>query len=198
MNMDRFEKQIAFLKEIDKIKNIFRQTRLLDDSRYENDAEHSWHLALMAFTLAEHANSARIDIGKVVKMVLIHDIVEIDAGDTFLYDAGRQAEKQIKEQKAAHRIFGLLPDDQKSAFLALWEEFEARESPEAKFAAALDRLEPCIQNAATHGHAWQKHGISRQQVEAANKPIADGSERMWDYVRQLIAEVDRQKFFAKE
>ncbi len=173
MDRKRFEQQIAFLKEIDKIKHVFRRTRLLDDSRYENDAEHAWHLAVMAITLAEHANTDRIDTSKVVMMVLIHDIVEIDAGDTLIYDKALRAEKKEKESRAAVRIFGLLPEDQRDTFKSLWEEFEARETPEAKFAAALDRLEPIIQNASTRGHAWRKHGISRSQAHAVNRHISD-------------------------
>lgn len=195
MEKKRFEQQIFFLKEIDKIKNVFRQTRLLDNSRYENDAEHAWHLAMMAMTLAEYANESRLDVFKVIEMVLIHDIVEIDAGDTFLYNTALQAKKAGKEARAARRIFGLLPKDQQRVFLKLWKEFEARETPEAKFAAALDRLEPCIQNASTRGHAWQKHGISRQRVEAANKRIAEGSAAIWRYVQKLFAEVDKQGYF---
>ena len=195
MDTERLEKQIAFLKEIDKIKGILRRTRLLDDSRYENDAEHAWHLAVMAMTLAEYANDAKVDVAKVIKMVLIHDIVEIDAGDTFLYDSALQVEKQGKESQAAKRIFGILPADQQNAFLQLWEEFEARETPEAKFAATLDRLEPCIQNAATRGHAWQKHGISRRRAEAVNEHIGEGSAAIWSYVQKLFAEADRQGCF---
>ena len=198
MDIERLEKQIAFLKEIDKIKGILRRTRLLDDSRYENDAEHAWHLAVMAMTLAEYANDDKIDVSKVIKMVLIHDIVEIDAGDTFLYDSALQVEKQGKEKQAAKRIFGLLPTDQQCAFLRLWEEFEDRETPEAKFAATLDRFEPCIQNAATRGHAWQKHGISRRRAEAVNEHIAEGSEEIWSYVQKLFTDADRQGYFPTE
>ena len=139
MNTERFERQIAFLREIDKVKGIFRRTRLLDNSRYENDAEHAWHLAVMAITLAEHANAEQIDITKVIKMVLIHDIVEIDVGDTFLYDSSLREEKRESELRAAERIFGLLPEDQHAEFRAVWDEFEASETPEAQFAASLDR-----------------------------------------------------------
>lgn len=195
MNHERLEQQIAFLKEIDKIKSIIRRTRLLDDSRYENDAEHAWHLAVMAMVLAEYANQKQIDVARVIKMVLIHDIVEIDAGDTFLYDASLREKKQAEESLAAARIFGLLPEDQRREFLSLWEEFEARKTPEARFAAALDRFEPCIQNAATRGHAWQKHGISRQQAETVNEHIAEGSEDIWRYVKRLFAECEEQGYF---
>jgi putative hydrolase of HD superfamily len=195
MDRKRFEQQISFLKEIDKIKNVFRRTRLLDDSRYENDTEHTWHLAVMAITLAEHTNSNRLDTSKVVKMVLLHDIVEIDAGYTLIYDVALRAEKKEEESWAAARIFGLLPEDQRNAFRSLWEEFEARETPEAKFAAALDRLEPIIQNASTRGHAWHKHGISREQVEAVNRHISEGSDSIWQYVEQLFVESEKKGYF---
>lgn len=196
MDRERFERQIAFLKEIDKVKHIFRQSRLLDGSRYENDAEHGWHVAVMAMTLAEYANSDRLDVGKVIRMLLLHDLVEIDAGDTVVYDtAGREA-KKVEEQQAARRIFGLLPPDQQSEFEALWMEFEARQSPEAKFAAALDRLEPILQNACTQGHAWHKHNVTRSRVRAANQHIANGSEAIWQYVQDLFAECDRKGYFA--
>ena len=195
MDRKRFEQQISFLKEIDKVKNVFRRTRLLDDCRYENDAEHAWHLAVMAMTLAEHANSDRLDTSKVVTMVLLHDIVEIDAGDTLIYDAALRVEKREKESRAAARIFGLLPEDQRNAFRSLWEEFEARETPEAKFAAALDRLEPIIQNASTRGHAWRKHGISREQAEAVNRHISEGSDYIWQYVEQLFVESEKKGYF---
>ena len=198
MDTDRLEQQIAFLREIDKTKGIFRRTRLLDDSRYENDAEHAWHLAVMAAVLGEHANGDQIDIAKVIKMVLIHDIVEIDAGDTFLYDSSLREEKKDAESRAADRIFGMLPTDQCAEFRSLWDEFEARETPEAKFAASLDRFEPCIQNAATQGHAWQKHGISRQRVEAVNEHITDGSSAIWEYTKRLFAEADEKGYFPKE
>ena len=198
MDYERLEQQMTFLKEIDKIKGIFRRTRLLDSSRYENDAEHAWHLAVMAFTLLEYANGEQLDVSKVIKMVLIHDIVEIDVGDTFLYDSSLREGKRENESRAASRIFGLLPQDQARVFLALWEEFEARETPEAKFAAALDRFEPCIQNAATRGHAWQKHGISRERAEAVNKHIAEGSDLIWRYTQKLFAEADEQGFLPTE
>lgn len=197
MNAQRFEKQIEFLKEIDKLKSIFRQTRLLDNSRQENDAEHAWHLAVMALVLAEYANEKSIDIAKVIQMALIHDIVEIGAGDAVVYNAALREEKQAKEAECARRVFGLLPEDQRGALIRLWEEFEARATPEAKFAAALDRFEPCIQNAATRGHVWRKHGITRQRAEAVNAHIAEGSEAIWRYVQALFAESERQGYFAR-
>ncbi len=192
--MDRLKRQMQFLMEIDKLKKIVRHTRLLDDSRYENDAEHGWHLAMMALILSEHANES-VNVLKVVKMVLIHDIVEIDAGDTMVYDtAGREA-VVAKEAAAAKRLFGMLPDDQRDELVALFEEFEAKETVEAKFARALDRLEPCIQNCFTNGHSWQKYGIPRDRVEAANAHIGDGSERLWQYIQGLFDECDKKGYF---
>ena len=198
MDRKRFEQQISFLKEIDKIKKVLRHTPLLDGSRYENDAEHAWHLAVMAITLAEHANAEGLDVARVVKMVLLHDIVEIDAGDTLVYDSARRAEKRGEESRAADRIFGLLPDEQCTAFKLLWEEFEARETPEAKFAAALDRLEPILQNVSTEGHAWRKHGISRKHAERVNRHIGEGSDSIWQYVQELFAEAEAKGHFARK
>ncbi len=188
----RLEQQISFLVEIDKVKQIFRRTRLFDHSRYENDAEHAWHLAMMAIVLAEHANEPGLDVAKVVKMVLLHDLVEIDTGDLFLYDAAEQARKVEAEPLAARRIFGLLPEDQREAFLALWEEFEARQTPEAKFAAALDRMAPILQNHRDEGHSWQKHGVTADRVHAAVKHIGEGSSALWDYTQALLEDAIKQ------
>jgi putative hydrolases of HD superfamily len=196
MNTERFAQQMSFLVEIDKIKSIFRRTKLFDGSRHENDAEHAWHLALMAMTLAEYAEGAELNVSVVIKMVLLHDIVEIDAGDTFVYDTQARADAAEREALAAARIFGLLPTDQRQEFQALWEEFEARDTAEAKFAAAIDRLEPILQNMLTGGPAWREHGITRDQVEAANCHIADGSEPMWQYVQELLEEADEKGYFA--
>ena len=143
---------------------------------------------MMALVLAEHANEANIDILKVIKMVLIHDIPEIDVGDAFLYDESSRAAVMEKERQAATRIFGMLPEDMAAEFMALWEEFEEKETPEARFAGALDRLEPLLQNYHTNGHAWQKHGIVRSQVENINSRIQHGSETLWDLAQALIAE----------
>jgi len=196
MDRKRFEQQLFFLKEIDKIKNVLRHTPILDGSRYENDAEHAWHLAVMAITLAEYANSDGLDISRVVKMVLLHDVVEIDAGDTLVYDSVRRAEQREEESRAAARIFGLLPPGQREALMSLWEEFEARKTPEAQFAAALDRLEPILQNVSTQGHAWRKHGISREKAETVNRHIGEGSDDIWEYVQQLFAESEAKGYFA--
>ncbi len=184
----RFDKQIQFLVEIDKVKHIVRRTRLFDGSRHENDAEHAWHLAMMALTFREYAHDT-VDILRVIKMVLVHDLVEIDAGDIFLYDAEGLAEKSRKEKAAAERIFGLLPEDQGRELKELWEEFESRETPEARFAAALDRLEPILQNAHVENNAWMQHGIRKSQVLGANKKkIKEGSPRLWEYVEELLAD----------
>lgn len=182
---ERLERQLAFIIEIDKVKSVFRQTRLFDNSRHENDAEHAWHLAMMAAVLAEYSNEP-VNTAKVMKMVLIHDLVEIDAGDVFLYDAAATTTKKQKETEAADRIFGLLPEDLATEFRGLWDEFERRDSPESRFAAALDRMEPVLQNSLTGGHAWKKHGICKEQVLAANKHIAEGSTVLWNLVRNHI------------
>lgn len=155
--------QIAFIKEIDKIKYIERRTKLFNSDRRENDAEHSWHLALMALVLAEHANES-IDILKVLKMLLIHDLVEIDAGDTFLFDTTKDHDNTTEERTAASRIFGLLPDKQAEEFIAIWEEFEAKQTNEAKFARSMDRLEPLLQNFSNKGGTWQEFNVRYSQV----------------------------------
>lgn len=161
--MDRLTAQIAFIVEIDKLKQIFRQNVLTDGSRRENDAEHSWHMATMAVVLAEYADPAT-DLARVIRMLLIHDLVEIDAGDTFLYDAAAGADQMARERAAAERLFGLLPADQAQALRALWDEFEARETLDARFARALDRLQPMILNHHSQGGSWRQHGITADQV----------------------------------
>jgi len=186
MCSSELDQQIAFLLEIDKLKTIVRRTRLLDNTRYENDAEHSWHLAIMALVLCRHANQPELDLLKVLKMVLIHDLVEIDAGDTYLYDEHLKAAKSRKEAQAAERIFGLLPPEQQDDLRAHWSEFEQRQTPEARFAAALDRLEPLLQNYHTGGYAWKQHGIVRDQVLRANQHMAEGSGTLWAYAKALI------------
>jgi 5'-deoxynucleotidase YfbR-like HD superfamily hydrolase len=198
VDVERIAKQVEFLVEIDKIKGVFRRTLLIDSSRYENDAEHSWHLALFVLILAEHANEPGLDLLRTVKMVLIHDIVEIDAGDVFLYDTALQAGKAEREAAAAARIFGMLPQEQGEEFRALWEEFEARETPEARFAAAVDRLQPLLHNYRTQGHAWKKHGIRKSMVVEANRHIAAGAEGLWEYARQLIDESVAKGYLADD
>jgi len=184
---NRLDLQLRFIIEIDRLKHIMRRTRLFDNSRHENDAEHGWHLAMMAMALVEYSNKP-VDVNKVVRMVLVHDIVEIDAGDTFLYDEAAGLLKEEAERKAAERIFGLLPDDQALELKSLWEEFEARDSAEALFAAAIDRLEPMMQNALTAGHAWKEHNVRRSQVVQKNRPIVEaGSRELWRFAESLIA-----------
>jgi putative hydrolase of HD superfamily len=169
----RLESQIQFLIEIDKIKHIFRKTKLFNKSRFENDAEHAWHLALMALVLGEYSNE-QIEISKVIKMVLIHDIVEIDAGDVIVYDTQNRDLAREKEHLAAERIFGILPGDQKKEFIDLWNEFEERKTPESKFAAAIDRFEPILQNHLTDYYTWKTHGITHTQLHDKNQHIEDG------------------------
>ncbi len=181
----RLTQQIDFIVAVDRLKQVFRQTRLIDDRRPENDAEHSWHLALMAVVLQEYA-AEDVDIARVLAMHLIHDLVEIDAGDTFAYDDAGQADKEERERAAAKRIFGLLPADQRASMLALWEEFEARQTPEARYAAALDRLHPVLLNYHTDGSAWRRHGVPRHRVVAVNRHMADGAPELWEYARRLI------------
>lgn len=183
--MDRLKKQLEFILEVDKIKNIFRQSYISDCSRKENDAEHSWHLALMAFLLSEHSNSD-IDVKKVMMMTLIHDIVEIDAGDTYCYDETGNVSKLEREIKAAERLFNILPEDQAIQLRILWDEFEAGETPEAKFAATLDRMQPLLLNDFTNGKSWREHGVSKEQVMKRNSVTKEGSEVLWEHCRKLI------------
>ena len=183
----RLSAQIAFILEIDKLKSIFRQTLLTDGSRRENDAEHSWHIATMAFVLAEYADTP-VDAGRVAKMLLIHDVVEIDAGDTFIHDEAGHTDKDAREQAAATRLYGLLPPDQASEFHDLWREFESRESDDARFAHSLDRLQPILHNFATGGGTWKLHKVTAAKVEKLLPRIEGGSKRLADYTRALLAE----------
>lgn len=197
MNTERLEKQVAFLLEIDKLKSVLRRTYLLDDPRHENSAEHSWHLAVMAMLLAEHAN-AEVDLLHVLKMLLVHDVVEIDSGDTYIYDAAGNASKAAREQAAARRIFGLLPDDQRGEMHRLWEEFEARQTPEARFAAALDRLMPMLHNYHTQGRSWREHGVTNAQVIAHNGHMAEGAAGLWEYAEAMIKDAVGQGYLTDE
>lgn len=180
-------KQIEFIKEVDKLKYILRKTKLLNSDRNENDAEHSWHLALMAVVLAGHANFP-VNLQKVVTMLLIHDIVEIDAGDTFIYDTQKNHTNTEEERKAANRIFGLLPCDQASELIAIWEEFEEGQTNEAKFARAMDRLEPLLQNTSNNGGTWNEFGVNYDKVYAKKQVIQQGSDAIWQFAEQLINE----------
>ncbi|HFK5586177.1 TPA: HD family hydrolase [Elizabethkingia anophelis] len=194
---DTLLKQIDFIKEIDKLKYIQRRTKLFNSDRNENDAEHSWHLAMMAVVLADHANEP-VDILKVVKMVLIHDIVEIDAGDTFIYDAQKNHSNTDEERLAAQRIFGILPNEQAKELIAIWEEFEAGETPEAKFARAMDRLEPLLQNTSNNGGTWNTPGVNYTKVYAKKVAIKDGAENIWEYAEGLINDSVEKGILKKE
>ena len=185
---ERLKQQILFLREIDELKQILRQTVLLKDRRQENDAEHSWHLAMLTIVLSEYSNVPSFDILKTVKMVLIHDIVEIDAGDTFCYDNHDPKGKVEREREAAHRIFSILPEKYAKEFIELWEEFEEKDTPEAQFAAAVDRLQPLLLNFYSEGYAWKKHGVRRSQVIERNHHIEGGSTELWRFAEALINE----------
>ncbi|WP_316823889.1 HD domain-containing protein [Pedobacter miscanthi] len=187
MDSDNLLKQVAFIKEIDKLKYIQRKTKLFNSDRPENDAEHSWHLAMMAIILAEHSNKP-IDVLKVLKMVLIHDIVEIDAGDTFIYDTSKSHTNTEEELIAAKRIFGILPAEQANEFIAIWEEFEEGITEEARFARAMDRFEPLLQNASNKGGTWAEYNVPFQKVYEKKKVINDGSSAIWHYAEDLLKE----------
>jgi len=184
---ERLRRQLEFILEIDRLKSVLRQSYLIDSDRHENSAEHSWHLAVAAMVLTEHAKE-RIDVGKVIRLVLVHDLVEIDAGDTFVYDEAANVGKATREQEAANRLFGVLPEDQAQTLMALWREFEDRQTPEAKFAFALDRLLPILHNVFTQGRSWKEHGIRQEQALSKNRPIEDGSPVLWEAVESLIAQ----------
>ncbi|WP_092559706.1 HD domain-containing protein [Anaeromicropila populeti] len=185
--MSRLEQQMHFIEEMDQLKKIGRQTYLSDSSRKENDAEHSWHLALMCMLLQEHANEP-IDPYRTMCMVLIHDLIEIDAGDTYAYDDAGNQTKREREVKAANRIFNLLPKDQAVYMRELWEEFERAETNEAKFALALDKIQPTMLNHASNGKAWEEHEIKISQVIKRNSSTKEGSEDLWDYALEHFIE----------
>lgn len=182
---ERLKKQIEFMIEIDKMKNLYRQTYVLGEDRRENDAEHSWHLAILAFLLSEYSN-APIDVLRTIKMVLVHDIVEIDAGDTYCYDTEGYKSKAEREEKAAQRIFGMLPDDQKKELYNLWREFEECNTNEAKFASVLDRMQPLILNYTKGGISWKEHGIFKEQVSERNKQCKEGSQPLAELIDSII------------
>jgi putative hydrolase of HD superfamily len=181
----RLAAQIRFILEIDKLKSVLRRTSLLDSSRRENSAEHSWHLAVMAVLLAEYGPKG-IDLTRVIKMILVHDVVEIDAGDTFCYDQTGIADQNERERRAADRLFALLPADLGGELRAMWEEFDARSTPEARFAAALDRLQPVLLNYTAGGGTWREHRVTRGQVVARNQPMGEGAPDLWEFARSLI------------
>lgn len=192
MDKERLKKQIAFCEEIDKEKRIGRQTYLADGSRKENDAEHAWHMAIMTLLLREYSNQ-EIDVLRTMSMLLIHDLVEIDAGDTYAYDEnGKQTQKE-REQKAADRLFALLPEDQGAFLRALWEEFEAEETAEAKFARTMDNLQPMMLNAKSDGKSWKENGVRIGQILKRNKHTAEGSEALWEYAKEHFLEPNLKK-----
>lgn len=185
MDMERLKKQMEFIVEVDKVKNIFRQTYLADRGRKENDAEHSWHLALMAVLLKEYSDE-EVNLSKVVPMVLVHDLVEIDAGDTYAYDAAGAATQKERENKAADRIFGMLPADQGQWLRGLWDEFEAYTTPDAKFAHLLDNCQPLLLNDASDGLSWSEHQVKKSQIYRRNQHLPETSEVIWEYMQSLI------------
>lgn len=193
--MDRLGRQIAFLLELDKLKTIFRRNFLSDGSRTENDAEHSWYFAVAACVLAEHA-AGEVDLERVVRMGLLHDTVEIDAGDTFIYDEAAKADQAEREERAARRIFGLLPEDQAREHLELWREFEANQTAEARYARAIDRLVAVLLNHASQGKAWKQHGVTKERILAVNERIVLGAPPLWEFVRNLIEDAARKGFVA--
>jgi putative hydrolases of HD superfamily len=185
--MNRLDQQLSFILEIDKLKTVIRQSLLIDMSRRENSAEHSWHLAMMATVMIEYAPEP-IDVLHTIKMLLVHDVVEVDAGDTFAYDTAGYTDKDEREQKAAERIFGLLPPEQGRKLRELWEEFEARSTPESKYANALDRLQPLLHNSRTQGGTWRIHNVTRDKVLKRMEPIKIGMPAVYPMVEKIIEE----------
>jgi len=185
MNRDRFEKQMAFILEADKEKNILRQTHLSGHGRRENDAEHAWHMAMMIYLLKEYSNE-EFNVTKAMMMALIHDIVEIDAGDTYAYDTKALETQKEREEKAAYRIFGMLPEDQRDELRSLFEEFEVGESPEARFAKVMDNFQPLLLNHSNDGADWREHQVTRSRVYGRQQTSSRGSEEIWKYTEELI------------
>jgi len=184
---ERLGRQIAFILELDKLKGVIRRSLLIDQSRPENTAEHSWHLAMLALVLGERADP-EVDVLRALKAVLVHDIVEIDAGDVYIYDEQARLDKAESEVAAADRLFGLLPDDQAAELRSLWNEYEARDTPTGRFAYALDRLQPLLLNASSGGGPWIENNISQSQVRSVNGPIVEGSEQLWQLASAVIDE----------
>jgi putative hydrolase of HD superfamily len=197
MQNDRLKRQINFIIEMDKLKSVFRHTHLIHDGRKENDAEHSWHIAMMTIVLSEYADTKGLDILRTVKMLLIHDIVEIDAGDTFFYDKVKNRDKGKRERIAAERLFNLLPKDQAHEFHDLWLEFEERKSLESQFAYAMDRLQPLLYNYGTEGISWKNHQIQSGQVIEKNSGMQDVSASLWNYAKRLIDDAVERGYLEK-
>jgi putative hydrolase of HD superfamily len=194
MDSDRLQKQMDFITKIDELKNIVRQTALVDRSRQENAAEHSWHIAVMALLLGEYSNVKNLNLLKVVKMLLVHDLVEIYAGDTFLYDDERRQAKEAEEKKASEKLFGMLPRDQATEMHSLWLEFEEEKTPESRFAKALDALQPVLLGYANKGWSWELHSITKDQVISHKEPVRNGSEQLWEYLQNLLDKAVGQGF----
>ena len=195
--MDRFKQQIEFILEVDKLKHVLRQTVLMDKSRRENSAEHSWHIALTVMILSEYARDTDIDFFRVMKILLVHDLIEIDAGDTYCYDDQGRKDQSAREKLAAERIFSILPPDQAGTLRDLWDEFEERKTPESRFANALDRVQPFLHNYFTRGQTWQENEIKSGQVKARMQPVDDGAPVLWRYVSSLIDDAVDNGFLAQ-
>jgi len=183
---EKLKNQLRFLTEADKMKNIARQTLLADKSREETDAEHSWHFALMAMTLFEYCGIDGVDLDRVIKMALVHDLIEIYAGDTFAYDVNGNESKAKREKDAADKLFVLLPDEQAVEYRLLWEEFDEMETPDARYASAIDRLQPFLNNHLTQGHTWVKHGVAAAQVYKRMMPVQTALPALWEFVAFVI------------
>ena len=194
---DRFMQQIEFILEVDKLKHVLRQTILMDKSRRENSAEHSWHIALTVMVLSEYARDAGIDFFRVMKILLVHDLIEIDAGDTYCYDDQGRKDQGQREKLAADRIFNILPPDQAGTFRDLWDEFEERKTPESRFANALDRVQPLLHNYFTRGQTWQDNDIKSDQVKSRMQPVDDGAPVLWNYVSSLIDDAVKKGFLSE-
>ncbi len=183
---ERLGRQIRFITEIDRLKRIFRQNVVIGTTENENDAEHSWHMAVMAMVLSEYSTEKNLDMLKVLKLILVHDLVEIDAGDTFCYDDKGLEDKAEREKKAAERLFGILPEEQAKEIFQLWREFEELETPEAGFAACMDRLQPLLLNFNTGGHTWQKPGVTSERVIMRNRLLEQHAPELWNFAKEII------------
>ena len=193
---ERLDRQLRFVFELDRLKGVGRQSYVLGGARKENSAEHSWHVALMVMVLAEYADAA-LDRFRIVQLLLVHDVVEIEAGDTYIYDEKAHASQAGREQDAARRLFGLLPPDQAAEFQALWDEYDQGQTPEARFAGCLDRLMPLLHNVATAGRSWREHGVTAAQVRARlHSAVEGGSRRLWAYADQAITAAEKQGYLA--
>ena len=198
MDVNRLEQQMRFLVEVDKMKSVYRRTILIDKTRRESDAEHSWHFALMAMLLAEYADPEKVDCARVIRMALVHDLIEIYAGDTFAYDVQGNQDKRQRETEAADKLFALLPEDQAAEIRALWEEFDAMETPDAQYAAAIDRLQPFLNNYLTQGHTWGLGGVKGAQVYERMDPIRVALPEVWPFVDKMIQESIEKGYLEKE